>query len=191
MNIHSTLFWHAEIATLRHPKEYRRTNESFPNTRTYSYGKLNRVYMIRGGLGMHRNLADKPYWGGVQVRYSLFGGLNLSITEPIYLYILHYNMDDGMFYRSLERYNPDTHFADHIYGRGPFGKGFRDAKLHPGLYLKGSLFFDYASDQQYVRALEVGCAIDAFPKRLPIMAFAQNSYAHLTLYLALHFGDRE
>jgi hypothetical protein len=191
MSIRSTLFWHTEFATLKHAKEYRRTNESFPNTRTYSYGKLNRVYMLRGGLGMHRNLADKPYWGGVQVKYSLFGGINLSLAEPIYLYILYYNVQEGAFYRNLEPYDPDKHFADHIYGRGPLWRGLKEAKIYPGVYMKGSFHFDYGSDGNYVRALEVGGAVDLFPKKIPIMAFTRNNHLHITLFLALHFGERK
>jgi hypothetical protein len=191
LSIHSTLFWQAEFATMRHPKEYRRTNESFPNTKTYSYGKLNRVYMLRGGLGVHRTLAEKPYWGGVTVKYTLFGGLNLAVAEPIYLYILYYNLSDSKFYRSLERYDPDNHFSDNIYGRGPVGKGLKEAKLYPGISLKGSFFFEYGSDRDYLRGLEVGAALDAFPKKIPIMALIDNPHAYLTFYLALHAGNKK
>lgn len=191
LNIYSTLFWQAEFATLRHPKEFRRTNESFPNTRTYSYGKLNRVYMLKGGFGVNRTISDKPYWGGVQVRYNIAGGLNLSVAEPVYLYILHYNLSDSRFYRIVEKYDPVTHFSDNIYGRGPIGKGLLESKLYPGAYLKGGFNFDYGSDSQTLRALEVGAILDAFPKKIPIMAFAENRNLYLTLYVALHFGARE
>ncbi len=191
LNIYNTLFWQAELATLKHPKEYRRTNESFPNTRTYVYGKLNRVYMVRGGLSWHRNMAEKPYWGGVQVRYSFSGGINLAIAEPIHLYILYYNVSEGKFYRNLEQYDPEKHFTDHIYGRGPLGSGVKQMKLYPGLYLKGSFFFEYSGNSEVVRALEVGAALDAFPKKIPIMAYIDNSHLHLSLYLALHFGTRK
>lgn len=190
-NIHNTLFWQAEFSTMKHPKEYRRTNESFPNTRTYSYGKLNRVYMLRGGVGLQRIMTDKPYWGGVQVSYSVFGGLNLSFAEPVYLYILYYSSSESKFYRVLEQYDPDSHFADNIYGRGPIGAGLKDVRLYPGGYLKGGFYFEYGDDRAYVRALEVGAALDAFPKKIPIMAFAENSNLYLTLYLSLHFGNRE
>jgi hypothetical protein len=176
---------------MRHPKEYRRTNESFPNTKTYSYGKLNRVYMLRGGLGVHRTLAEKPYWGGVTVKYTLFGGVNLAVAEPIYLYILYYSFAENKFYRSLERYDPDNHFSDNIYRRGPVGKGLKEAKLYPGIALKGGFFFEYGSDRDYLRALEVGAAIDAFPKKIPIMALINNPNAYLTFYLTLHAGNRK
>jgi len=191
LNIHNTLFWHAEIVTLKHPKEFRRTNESFPNTRTYVYGKLNRIYLLRGGMTLHRNITNKPYWGGVQVRYGLSGGVNLAMSEPVYLYILYYNVNEGTFYRNLEQYNPDKHFADHIYGRGPLGAGVKQMKFFPGLYAKGSLFFEYSGNSEVVRALEVGGAIDAFPQKIPIMAYVDNSHLHLSLYLSLHFGTRK
>lgn len=190
VSIYHTLFWYSEFTTMRHPKEYRRTNESFPNTKTYSYGKLNRVYMLRGGVGMHRTLAEKPYWGGVTVKYTLFGGVNLAIAEPVYLYILYYSISESKFYRSLERYDPDNHFADNIYGRGPVGKGLKEAKLYPGIALKGGFSFEYGSDREYLRALEVGAAIDAFPKKIPIMALINNPNAYLTFYIALHAGNR-
>ncbi len=191
LNIYSTLFWEVQFATMKHPKEYRRTNESFPNTRTYSYGKLNRIYMLRGGLGLQRIYADKPYWGGVQVRYHFSGGLNLSVAEPMYLYILYYNSSDGKFYRLLEKYDPETHFTDNIYGRGPVGKGLLESKIYPGIYLKGGLSFDYGDQQAMIRSLEVGIAADAFLKTIPIMAFTRNPNPYLTLYLALHIGNRK
>lgn len=189
-NIKTTLLWESSIATMRHPKEYRRTNESFPNARTYNYGKLNRVYMFRGGLGYARTLSEKPYWGGVKVRYHLLTGLNLAVTEPIYLLILYYNPDDGKYYPVPEPYDPDSHFSDNIFGRGPFGKGFKDARLYPGLYLKGGWHFDHADDYELLRALEVGFSIDFFPKKIPIMAFAHNANFFLTFSLSYHFGDR-
>jgi hypothetical protein len=190
MNIHTTLFWQVDLATLKHPKEYRRTNEAFPNTRTYSYGKLNRVYMLRGGIGIQHMTTDKPYWGGVSTSYSLSGGLNLSLAEPIYLYILYYDSNENEFYPVLERYNPDKHFADNIYGRGPLGKGLKESKLFPGGYFKGSFQFDFGEEREYLRALEAGAALDIFPKKIPIMAFAPNSNFYLTLFLALQIGNR-
>lgn len=191
MSIYRTLFWQVEFATMRHPKEYKRTNESFPNPRTYNFGKLNRVYMIRGGLGMQRTLADRPYQGGVVVKYHFAGGLNISIAEPVYLWIIYYDVNIMDYYKVLEKYDPDLHFSDNIHGRGPVGKGLLESKIYPGGYLKGGFFFDYGQESEYVRALEVGAALDAFPKKIPIMAFAENSNFYLTLYLSLHIGNRK
>jgi hypothetical protein len=190
VNIYSTIQWQAEFLTMKHPKEFKRTNESFPNMLTYSYGKLNRVYMLRGGAGFHRIITNKPYYGGVQVRYNLFGGFNLSVAEPVYLYILYYSPVDNDFYQVLERYDPDKHFTDNILRRGPIGTGLKEARLYPGLYLKGGLHFDYGTDRENLRALEVGAALDAFPKKIPVMAFAQNPNLYFTLYLSLHIGQR-
>lgn len=191
MNIHSTLLWQVEFATMRHPKEYKRTNESFPNPRTYNYGKLNRVYMLRGGLGLHRTITDRPYEGGVVVKYFFSGGINISIAEPVYLYIIYYDVNIMDYYKVLEKYDPDNHFSDNIHGRGPVGKGLLESKIYPGAYIKGGFFFDYGNQPEYVRALEVGAALDAFPKKIPIMAFADNSNFFLTLYLSLHIGNRK
>jgi hypothetical protein len=191
VNIYSTLQWQAEFVTMKHPKEYKRTNESFPNMLTYSYGKLNRVYMLRGGAGFQRIITDKPYYGGVQVRYNLFGGVNLSVAEPVYLYILYYSPSENDFYQVLERYDPDKHFTDNILRRGPIGTGLKESKLYPGLYLKGGLNFDYGADRQSLSALEVGATLDAFPKKIPVMAFARNPHLYFTLYIALHIGQRK
>lgn len=191
MNIYSTLLWQIDFATMRHPKEYKRTNESFPNPRTYNFGKLNRVYMLKAGLGLQRTLADRPYQGGVVVMYNFFGGLNIALAEPVYLYIIYYDADIMDYYKVLEKYDPNNHFSDNIHGRGPIGKGLLESKIYPGAYLKGGFVFDYGSEPEYLRALEVGAALDAFPKKIPIMAFAENTNFHLTLFVVLHFGNRK
>lgn len=188
MNVHTTLQWEVDFSTMKHPKEFRRTNEAYPNMRTYSYGKLNNVYMFRGGVGLHRVIAEKPYWGGVKVRYNIFAGANLSIAEPVYLYILNYIPADNSVNPVLERYDPDNHFSDNIYGRGPLGKGLSEAKLYPGLYFKGGFNFDYSGSRDQMRALEVGVLIDMFPKKIPIMAFAHNPNIFINFYIALHIG---
>ena len=190
LSINTTLFWQTDLVTMKHPKEYRRTNEAFPNTQTYSYGKLNRVYMLRGGVGYSRMLTEKPYWGGVMTAYSLSAGLNISLAEPMYLYILYYDNTENEFYRVLERYDPDKHFADNIYGRGPLGTGLSESKIYPGGYFKGAFQFDYGEDREFLRALEIGAALDLFPKKIPIMAFTANSNIYLTLYFSLQIGTR-
>ncbi|HRZ43498.1 MAG TPA: hypothetical protein P5228_12435 [Bacteroidales bacterium] len=189
-NIKTTLFWQADLVTMKHPKEYRRTNEAFPNTQTYSYGKLNRVYMLRGGVGYSRMLTEKPYWGGVMTAYTLSAGVNISLAEPVFLYILYYDNTENEFYRVLERYDPDKHFADNIYGRGPLGSGLSESKIYPGGYFKGAFQFEYGEEREYLRALEIGAALDLFPKKIPIMAFTSNSNIYLTFYFALQIGAR-
>jgi hypothetical protein len=53
------------IVSMKHPKQVRVINPYYYNSRSYVYGKLNHVYMLRGGYGYKKLLNRKPYWGGV------------------------------------------------------------------------------------------------------------------------------
>ncbi|MDT8307910.1 MAG: hypothetical protein RQ866_00125 [Bacteroidales bacterium] len=187
---YSKWMWEVELTTLRHPKEFRRTNELFPNAKTFYYGKLNKVYLLRGALGIQRVLSEKPHWGGVSVRYAYYAGATLGIAEPVYLGIVNYVSSEGDIRIEYERYDPDKHFIDNIYGRGPFGKGFFESSIYPGIYVRTAMNFDYGVEYDVIRALEVGATLDFFPKAIPIMATEDNSNLILTFYLSFHIGNR-
>ena len=89
-----------------------------------------------------------------------------------------------------EKYNPDIHFVDNIYGRGPFLAGFSSLGLHPGVYLKTGLDFEFGVKNRQINALEVGGILDYSPIPVAIMAFNPKQSFFLTLYLSVMFGKR-
>jgi len=191
-----------DLLEMKAPNQARRYNENYANPRSYVYGKLNYLYILRAGIGRQHLLNRKPYWGGVEVRAFYYGGLDLGFARPNYLYIAYYSVIDNQIildHTALEKYDPEKHFPYiganpnclcEIYGRGPILSGFNNIKLYPGLYVKGGLNFEYSSQNDRIKSLEAGVAVDVFPKPVPVMAFEKAEYFFITGYLSFHFGKR-
>jgi len=191
-----------DLLEMRAPNQIRRYNENFANPRSYFYGKLNYLYILRAGIGRQHLLNRKPYWGGVEVRAFYYGGFDLGFAKPSYLYIAYYNFIDNQLVLEktvLERYDPTKHFTAiginpntmcDIYGRGPILSGFTDIKLYPGLYFKGGFNFEFSEANDRIKALEIGVALDIFPQKVPIMAFKDADLLFITGYLSFLFWKR-
>jgi hypothetical protein len=180
-----------EFLEMQSQKQIRTINAYFTNSKSYVYGKLNSVFILRGSYGIHKLLNRKPYWGGVELRLIYLGGLDLAITKPVYLYILKPISPFGYEYSiTEERYNPDEHFVDNIFGRASFTKGFDHLSFYPGIHAKLGLDFDYGVYNSKVKSLEVGAVLDVFARPVPIMAFNDPNYFFLTFYLSINFGKR-
>lgn len=192
-----------DLLEMKSPNQVRRYNQNFSNPRSYIYGKLNNLFILRAGFGQQNLINRKPYWGGVEVRAFYYGGLDVGLAKPSYLYIAYYSVSDNntivLDRTELERYDPEKHFPDigtnsttlsDIYGRGPILSGFNKIKVYPGLYLKGGFNFEFSVANDRIKALEIGAAVDIFPKPVPIMAFKDPNYFFVTGYLSFHLGKR-
>lgn len=191
-----------DILGMRAPNQMRRYNDNFANPRSYVYGKLNDLFIIRAGIGRQHLLNRKPYWGGVEVRGFYYGGLDLGLAKPTYLDIIYYIVDNNIYitdHISLEKYNPEEHFPYigvnpnclcEIFGRGPMLSGFNKLKVYPGFYLKGGFNFEFSSLNDRIKSMEAGVSADIFPWPVPVMAFRKADYYFITGYLSFHFGKR-
>ena len=191
-----------DLLEMRAPNQARRYNENFSNPRSYFYGKLNNLYILRAGTGRQYLLNRKPYWGGVEVRAFYYGGFDIGFAKPSYLYIAYYSVVDNQIILErtvLERYDPEKHFPYiganpnclcDIYGRGPILSGLDKLKLYPGLYFKGGFNFEFSALNDRIKALEIGTTVDIFPQKVPIMAFKDPDLFFITGYLSFHFGKR-
>lgn len=179
-----------EFLEMQSPKQIRTINPYFTNSKSYVYGKLNAVYMLRGTYGIHRLLNRKPYWGGVELRFLYMGGVTLGFTKPIYLYILEPSPQFYEYTIVEEKYDPNRHYVDNIYGRASFTKGFDEIGFYPGFHTKIGLDFDFGVYRSKVKSLEVGAIIDVFPRAIPIMAFNDPNYYFLTFFFSFNFGKR-
>lgn len=179
-----------EGVTMKSPKEVKTINPYFNNSKSYVFGKLNSIFILRGGYGFHHQLNRKPLWGGVEVRYFYYGGASIGFAKPVYLYILNFTSIYYEYTLTTEKFNPEEHFLDNIYGRAPFSKGFSEIKLYPGIYLKGGFNFDFSHVHEKVRTLEAGFVLDLYPIPIPIMAFRDKYHYFLNLYLSFNFGKK-
>jgi len=177
-----------EIVSMKHPKQVRVINPYYFNARSYVYGKLNHVYMLRTSYGIKKLLNRKPYWGGVELRYFLSGGFTLAIAKPVYLYF----WDATYTIIKEERYDPENeyHGSEYIYGRAPFSKGLGELSVYPGAFIKGGLNFEFGKNNAKIRALEAGAVVELFPIAIPIMAQNPPNNFFLTFFIAFQMGKR-
>lgn len=178
-----------EFAEMKSPKQIRIINPYYTNAKSYIYGKLNAVFLLRGSYGNYKQLNRKPYWGGVELRLLYMGGVSLGFAKPIYLYIIDQSSPDIIRYYEA-KFDPVNQGVEEIYGRAPFTSGFNEITVHPGFHFKAGLDFDYASYRTKVKSLEIGAIVDVFPNPIPIMAFDDPEYFFVTLYLSFSFGKR-
>ena len=180
-----------EGVTMKSPKEVKSINPYFENAKSYKYGKLNSAALLRANVGRVKTLNNKPYWGGVEVRYMYFAGLTTAILKPVYLSILYPTTIPYKYQVIDEKYDPNKHNSDMIYGRASFFKGFNELKFYPGLNTKLGLSFEYGHKPELVRSLDVGVIGDVFLKKVPIMAFDNNNNYFITFFISAHFGKRK
>ncbi len=182
------------FANMKHPKEFKSYNPYYEDAKGYYFGKRNAFYLLRPSIGIKNVLFEKVRPGGVQISYELLGGPSIGLLKPIYLEIGYPDIP----YDSIaeERYDPTRHAVDNIYGRASWAKGLGELKLHPGLYGKFGMNFEFAGDETGIQAIETGLMVDAFWKKVPIMAVDQfeedisNKNVFLNLYVCLKYGKK-
>lgn len=183
--------WSLEVASMKHPKEVRSFNPVYEQAKGYVFGKVNSLYMVRIGWGKRTVATPKLRNGGVSVGWNYSFGASLGLAKPVYLEIGYPNIP----YRYLltERYDPDLHGTDDIYGRAGALNGILELTPHPGGYIRGAIDFEYGGSREDLRTLSVGAQIDAFPTRIVIMAeeFDQNDRLYLTLFAHWTLGRQK
>lgn len=177
-----------EGVSMKHPKQIRVINPYYYNARSYVYGKLNHVYILRGGYGFKKLLNRKPYWGGIELRLLYMGGLSVAFAKPVYLYF----WDETYTYLKQEKYDPENyyHSSEYIYGRAPFMNGFGEIKVYPGIFGKLALNFEFGQYNSKLRALEAGTIVEFFPIPIPIMAYNPSSNLFVTFFISFQIGKR-
>ncbi|MFQ5334578.1 MAG: hypothetical protein ACE5DN_00740 [Flavobacteriales bacterium] len=187
-----------ELLNMKHPKEHKSYNPYIENTKGFAYGKLNSLFILRTAVGYQKTIYSKETKRGVEIGYLLTAGPELGFVKPVFLEIAYPNVA-SYIYLSTERYDPERHNQNNIYGRASALKGIEDLSLYPGLQLKFGWNFEYGAMDESIRALETGLTLDAFYKEVPIMAGfpvgdpdakPKNHQFFISLYLAFQFGKK-
>jgi hypothetical protein len=176
-----------EVQNFKHPKEVKSVNSYFENSKGFFYGKLNSFLLLRPGVGYQNILYQKSDKKSVEIRYSYYLGAALAFAKPVYLEIIR-DQTDGTV--ATERYDPEKHSIDVIYGKAPFFKGLDRTKVIPGGYAKLALSFEYADRYNGIKAIETGVVVDIYPKVLPMMAHNRNQQVFATLFLKMIWGKK-
>lgn len=179
------------IGILKHPKEYKSLS---PYTggwgRSYVFGKLNEVMMLRAGAGFQKEIFSKYDKGGIAIRYFYTGGLSLALLKPIYyLTIVRIDYTTGQIITDPSQFDPDLMQSIYdIYDRESFFYGIKETRLNPGAFIKAGISFEYSTVENKITALEGGVQADAFLNRVPIMAGDQDRRFMFALFVSYRFG---
>lgn len=179
-----------EFVSMRSYKQQKIYNVYLPDSRRYVYGKLNDAFFLRAGMVWKKLLNRKPYWGGVELRFTYGGGISLGLAKPYYYYTYYVRQDahgNDIVEQRTERYSENI---EYFYGRAPFTKGLSEITLHPGLFGKAGLNFEFGKRNTKIRALEIGVTVDIIPLGLNILANNTNQIFFPTGYLKFSFGKR-
>ncbi len=179
----------AELVTMKHPKEYKSFNPYFDDSRGFVFGKENALLVLRPSYGRQRILYTKDAKRGVQISYLIMGGPTLGFVKPVYLEIAS-SGQIGRVVVSTERYDPEEHSLDEIFGRAPMLTGINELSVIPGGQAKFAFQFEYAPEDDLIRAVETGFVVDFFAKEVPIMAFADNRQLFYSFYINWQFGKK-
>lgn len=183
--------WSLEVVSMKHPKEVRSFNPVYEQAKGYVFGKVNALYLVRLGWGKRTVATPKLRNGGVSVGWHYAVGPVLGLSKPIYLEIGYPNIP----YRYLltERYDPEEHGTDDIYGRAGALNGILEVTPQLGGSFRAAVDFEYGGALESLRMLSVGAQFDAFPVPIVIMAeaFDQNDRFYLTLFAHWTFGRKK
>lgn len=180
-----------EISSWKNPREIKSYHPIYDNVKGYVIGKLNTATMFRPSIGYSKTFIAKQSLSGVSLSYNALVGPTIAFIKPVYLIIESNESGSGFRTYSTERYDPDKHRFNNIYSRASFLKGLDEIKLYPGLHTKLGLNFEYANNNDVLKAIEVGLTADAFLKEIPIMAFTENRQFYLTLSVNLLYGVKK
>jgi len=172
---------------IRDPKETRFYNNYEQSYNSFVFGKERNFYSFRVLYGKQKDLANKPYWGGVEIRWLNLWGLNFGIGKPIYLYVAD-QLNEGVV--DLQRYDPTKHNLSNIFGRGPYSKGLNELEWFPGISYKTALNVEYGTIADKTRAIEAGVVFNVYLRPYNIMAYSDARYFDISVYVSFHFGKR-
>jgi hypothetical protein len=174
--------------TLKNQKEYKQSSP-LAQGGSYIFGKLNSTFYLRAGVGRQHELFKKTDLGGIAVRYFYSAGPVLAILKPIYYRVYYLIPNTGNEYEEKdEKFDNSMASAQDIYGRASFTKGLKEITILPGLYAKAGFNFEYSKEDKIIHAIEFGGQLNAFPKKVPIMAVTTNKALFFSLFISYRFG---
>lgn len=186
----SKVIYTAELLNMRHPKQRKSYNQMVDNAKGFYFGKLNSLMTLRLSTGQQRAIALKEVKNGVQVSFIYAAGLSLGFLTPVYLEIVEGTAGSGRATVNTEKYQPDKHNLNNILGRAQYSFGLSDMSLYPGGNARIALNFEYAPEDDRVKALETGLVVDGYHKPVPLMHATQNYQFWYTFYVKFIFGKK-
>jgi hypothetical protein len=183
-------FYEIDFQNLKHPKEIK-VSGTAESRKRFVYGKINSVFLLRGGVGMQNVIFQKADEKAVEVRVQYSIGPTLGLAKPYYVQVYRSpSVNNAQSQTEDVRFNEDNFTQDSVIGKGAFSKGLAETVVYPGISGKFNLSFEYAPYTNFIRAIETGVTVDYFPKALPIMARNPGENIIITLHVGFVFGRK-
>jgi hypothetical protein len=187
-NARNKRLYEIDFLSVKHPKETKLSTPQIYNTRSFVYGKTNSFFALRPLIGFQQELYRKIDKGGISIRYFYAGGPAIGLYKPIYYEVLtSVSPDNRLGYFDTQKFDPSIQHTT-IYGRASFFKGLKETKIVPGATFKLGTSFEYSTVDELIHAIELGVSVDAFIKKIPIMAIDRNPRLFVSLFLGYRFG---
>lgn len=184
------IIYEGDFVNIKHPKEIKlNSGQYYFSTRSFVYGKINQFYNLRIGIGLQDEMFPKFDRGGISIRRYYAFGAAIGIKKPIY-YLINVDLNNDAIPETqlVEKFSYDQHLQTaYIVGRASYFKGIGEISFVPGLYGKLGVMFEFGRLNETVHALDAGIMIDAFVRKIPIMA-SHNDQIFLTLFASYRFG---
>jgi hypothetical protein len=183
--------YEVDLITIKHPKEVKIYSNASNTIKSYIYGKANSFINLRAGIGFQREIFQKQDRDGISIRYFYCFGPDIGFTKPIYYNYNIYLVDSNSKVYPVvmtEKFISQHPNATDIIGRASFFKGFDEISVIPGIYAKLGVTMEFGRKEQIINALEGGLVLDAFIKRVPIMATEKNPWFFPSLFISYRFG---
>jgi len=188
-------FFEAEYNYMKNPKEIKVINPYFDafSVRKFVFGKTYSVHNLKVGYGFNKMIFEKRDRNSISIHLVGSVGFALAVSKPIYYEIVDSaKLINGYLKPYTSFYRIDINIQNNptdILGKAPFSLGLNEIKLHPGVYVKFGMCFDFSQDVMKTRILETGVIFDSYFKPVEIMAGKENSN-FIYLYLSYHFGKK-
>ena len=199
-----TNYLHFEVGYMKNPREKKQNKNLsigvFGQSHSFAFGKVNHMFVLRGGWGKRKFLSEKAKRKGLAIGYNYQFGPSVAVLKPYYLELQYKQDIDGKINTEI-RNEPltgenESKFLNYeeIYGGGGFFKGFSQLSFTPGIQGKGSVFFALGAFDKYIKTIEAGIMVDLYPKKIAIMAESENisnKPYFINLYVSLQLGARK
>ncbi len=200
LTYYKTRYYHISLGYLQHPLEERQNkNTSFEGlgaSRSFTYGKQNALYLLRGGIGVKKYRSEKAKRKGVAVGWSYEVGPVIGILKPTRnIYLIDVNGQGLKSPVELTYADDPEQFLDYasIFGRSDSYDSWAQLSFRPGIQAKLGAHFSWGAFEEFVRAAEIGLMVDYFGVKVPIIVENEahsNDALFLNLYLTFQFGRR-
>lgn len=184
-------FWSLQINEVKNRKELR--VQSSVNGDQFVRGKTAFLYAVRPSFGLQRVVLHKAAEQGVEVSAMLSAGPTIGLGVPYYVYYV-YDPAPWLLPEDVrkERHEPmrSGYALDRVAGGASFTTGLAEAKVIPGVHLRGSLAFEYGRYRESITGLEAGAMIEAYGRRPELVPQTSNPQVFSSVFLTLFFGRR-